>query len=498
LRAGYGEPLRRFLVENSVFEEIVDFGHAPIFEDADTFPCIVALRKRFDPPQPPLKIGEQEGISPASLKSGEDVSLDPPQPPLKRGEQEGISPGSGEKYVQVCPVPREKLADINLTQYVQQESYPVAWSRFSGDAWSLEQPEVEALMEKIQRVGIPLKEFAGVKPYRGILTGFNEAFLIDEATKNRLVKADPKSAEVIKPFLRGRDIKRWSPDWQNLWIILLKSSGDYTWPWSQAENKAEEVFNQTFPSVYQHLKPLESKLRKRQDKGRYWWELRSCAYYQSFEHPKIIYQVIQTLPQYAFDDSGLLGNDKTFILPKSDLCLLGWLNSPIIWWYGHRVFTKMLSGSISPMGYLFETLPIAPPTDQIREQVEPMVSRLIEITQANQTAYKEVLDWLQVEQQIDKPGEKLEEFANLEEKDFIQEVKKRKPKSSGGLSPAALKELRQVYQDYAPDIQSRQAEALTLEHRLSDLVNQAYGLTPEEIDLMWKTAPPRMPIAPKK
>jgi hypothetical protein len=77
-------------------------------------------------------------------------------------------------------------------------------------------------------------------------------------------------------------------------------------------------------------------------------------------------------------------------------------------------------------------------------------------------------------------------------------VKKRKPKSSGGLSPAALKELRQVYQDYAPDIQSLQAEALTLEHRLSDLVNQAYGLTQEEIDLMWKTAPPRMPIAPQK
>lgn len=456
LRAGYGEPLRRFFVENSVFEEIVDFGHAPIFEDADTFPCIVGLRKRLDPQV------------------------------------------SGEKYVQVCPVPREKLADINLTQYVQQESYPVAWSRFSGDAWSLERPEVEALMEKIQRVGIPLKEFAGVKPYRGILTGFNEAFLIDETTKNRLVKADPKSAEVIKPFLRGRDIKRWSPDWQNLWIILLKSSGDYTWPWSQAENKAEEVFNQTFPSVYQHLKPLESKLRKRQDKGRYWWELRSCAYYDSFEQPKIIYQEINTFPAYAIDTQGYFANNKVFLIAKYELYLSGCLNSPLGWWIAHQIFPKMIGDAVTPRGDIMVDFPIAPPSDQIREQVEPIVSRLIEITQANQTAYKEVLDWLQVEQKIDKPGEKLEEFANLEENDFIQEVKKRKPKSSGSLSPSALKELRQVYQDYAPDIQARQAEALTLEYRLADLVNQAYGLTPEEIDLMWKTAPPRMPIAPVK
>ncbi|MBD2546266.1 Eco57I restriction-modification methylase domain-containing protein [Planktothricoides raciborskii] len=456
LRAGYGEALRRFFVENSVFEEIVDFGHAPIFEDADTFPCIVGLRKRLDPQ------------------------------------------GSGEKYVQVCPVPREKLADINLTQYVQQESYPVAWSRFSADAWSLERPEVEALMEKILRVGIPLKEFAGVKPYRGILTGFNEAFLIDETTKNRLVKADPKSAEVIKPFLRGRDIKRWSPDWQNLWLIFTKRGIDID----------------AYPAVKAHLSQYRKKLEPRpkdwhtnQDgewlgrkTGSYqWYEIQDAVdYWQMFEQPKIIYQEINTFPAYAIDTQGYFANNKVFLIAKYELYLCGCLNSALGWWIAHQIFPKMIGDAVTPRGDIMVDFPIAPPTAQIREQVEPIVSRLIEITQANQTAYKEVLDWLQVEQKIDKPGEKLEEFANLEENDFIQEVKKRQPKSSGGMSPSALKELRQVYQDYAPDIQARQAEALTLEYRLADLVNQAYGLTPEEIDLMWKTAPPRMPIAPEK
>lgn len=256
------------------------------------------------------------------------------------------------------------------------------------------------------------------------------------------------------------------------------------------------MFAQIFPSLYQYLKPFEDKLRKRSDKGRYWWELRSCAYYQNFEQPKFIYQVIQTLPQYAFDDSGAYGNDKTFILSNTDSCLLGWLNSPLLWWYSHRVFTKMLAGAISPMGYLFETLPIAPPTDEIRAEVEPIVSRLIEITKVNREAYRDVLDWLQVEYKIAKLGQKLEDFASLNFEEFVAEVRKRMPKtkSSDPLSPAAFKALRQAHNEYVPAIQTHRIEALKLEHRLSDLVNQAYGLTPAEIDLMWKTAPPRMPI----
>lgn len=109
------------------------------------------------------------------------------------------------------------------------------------------------------------------------MTGLNEAFLIDTATKDRLVREDPASAEVIKPYLRGQDIKRWSPDWQDLWMIVLKSSGDHTWTWSDAGDDAEEVFRQIYPSLHAHMKPLEEKMRKRQDKGQHWWELRSCA-----------------------------------------------------------------------------------------------------------------------------------------------------------------------------------------------------------------------------
>ena len=406
----------------------------------------------------------------------------------ERSELGAISP------VLVCPVPREKLKDINLPQYVQQEGYEVPWSRLTADAWSLEPPAVDELMQKIRNVGVPLKDFAGIKPSYGIKTGLNTAFLIDNETKNRLVQADPKSAEVIKAYLRGQDIKRWHPDWENLWIILLKSSSNHVWSWSESGETAEEAFSATFPSLYQYLKPLEDKLRQRQDQGTYWWELRPCAYYDDFEHPKIIYTDITWRPQFAFIAQPTYLLNTAYMWSTQDLYLLAVVNSPLLWAY---IWRNAMHGKDEALRLIYsftESIPIAPPTDAIRTEAEPIVSRLIEITKTNQEAHRDVLDWLRIEHSIDKPGQKLDDFSSLDTDEFVKEVKKRKPKTAGGFSPKAVKEAREVYNDYAPAIQSRKAEALTLEYRLSDLVNQAYNITPEEIDLMWKTAPPRMPI----
>jgi hypothetical protein len=98
-----------------------------------------------------------------------------------------------------------------------------------------------------------------------------------------------------------------------------------------------------------------------------------------------------------------------------------------------------------------------------------------------------------VEFGVEKPGQKLEDFAALTENAFIEEARKRRPKSAPRLTPAALKELRTVYTGQATPLQDARAEAAKLESRLSDLVNAAYGLTEAEIDLLWRTAPPRMP-----
>jgi hypothetical protein len=246
LRAGYGEPLRSYFAGEGALEEIVDFGHAPIFPDADVFPCIVMLRKP---------------------KRDEDT----------------------DGRVRVVEFPREVLGKVELDRYVEEHGHTVPRRRFGKTAWSLEPAAVDDLMAKIRENGIPLAEYAGVKPLYGIKTGLNEAFLIDTPTRERLVREDSRSAEIIRPYLRGQDIKRWSPEWNDLWMIVLKSSSDHPWPWSDAGDNAEETFQRTFLSLYGHMKPLEDRLRRRQDKGRYWWELRSCTYYDAFEQPKIIH-----------------------------------------------------------------------------------------------------------------------------------------------------------------------------------------------------------------
>jgi len=352
---------------------------------------------------------------------------------------------------------------------------------------------VDGLMAKIRENGVPLAEYAGVKPYRGVLTGLNEAFLIDTATKDRLVREDPRSAEIIKPYLRGQDIKRWSPEWRGLWIIVLKSSGDYAWPWSDSGEDAEHIFRGSYPSLHAHMKLLEPKLRKRQDKGRHWWELRSCAYYDAFEKPKVTYQEIQFHSQYGFDTSGLLTNNKGFFLSSADPWIIAALNSSLMWWHNWRHLPHMKDEALSPVSVLMERLPIAQPTDEMRLEAEESVRRLISLTATEREALRDTLDWLRVEFGVERPGQKLEAFASLDTDAFIEEVRKRRPKGEGRLTPASLRDLRSGYEEGAAPIRETRVEASKLESRLSDLVNGAYGLTAEEIRLLWSTAPPRMP-----
>jgi hypothetical protein len=138
-------------------------------------------------------------------------------------------------------------------------------------------------------------------------------------------------------------------------------------------------------------------------------------------------------------------------------------------------------------------IPIAPATDEIRAKAEPAVERLISLAKSDQEAGQDMLDWLRTEFGVEKPGQKLEDFATLDADAFVEEVRKRRPRSEGRFTPAALRDLRSGYTEMTTPVREDRAEAAKLERRLSDLVNQAYGLTSEDVDLLWATAPPRMP-----
>jgi len=448
LKAGYGEPLRRFFAANAWVESLVDFGHAKqIFEDADVFPSIIVARKPTDGPAPTTTL--------------------------------------------VCAIPRELLRISDLDAQIEAGGIDVERARLGADAWSLEPKGVYELLAKIQE-NKPLVEFSGTKPFYGVKTGYNEAFLIDTPTKDSLVAQDARSAEIIRPYLRGQDIDRWLPEWAGLWMIFAR--------------RGVEI--DAYPAIKRHLtafrEGLEPKPKDWQGRnwagrkpGSYkWYEIQDpVEYWQEFLKPKLIYQVIQFYPSYCLDRAGYLGNDKTFFMPTDDLYLLGVLNSPLLWWHNWRYLTHLKDEALSPMGYMMEKLPIAQPSDETRSSVGLGVGRLIEITQALQETSRDVLDWLKVEHEVAEPSMRLRDPIALDSDALVAEVRKLRGRKKP-LSLAALRGLREEHARTIVPAQALAAEARGLERQVSDLVNDAYGLTPADVRLMWETAPPRMPIGP--
>lgn len=450
LRGGYAETLRAHLAKQCVIETLVDFGHAPIFPDADAFPCIITLRKLLPKP---------------------------------------------DTAVRVTLYPREELGKEQLASYVEAHAFPMTQSALPKAGWSLSRPEEQTLLDKLRRTGVPLGMYAPLKPSYGVKTGCNEAFLIDNAEKERLCREDPRSAEVLKKFLRGQDIARWSPEWNGMWLLLLPSSSDgEASPWSKLshEAEAEAAFAAALPAVYRHLKRLEEKLRKRTDQGRFWWELRSCAYYERFAQPKLIYQVIQFHPAYAYDTDGYFLNDKGFLLPSADHWLLAVLNSPAMWWHNWRYLVHLKDEALSPAGDKMISVPIPMPSAEQRDKTEQAVAQSVALTRSIQLAKADVLDLLRLQYGIAPPGQRLADFEALGSEDFLREVTKRRDKQKD-FPTSALRELRTLFDKEVPGILVQRSKLLGLEKQIAEQVHAAYKLTAEELAVMAETQPPRMP-----
>lgn len=451
LKTGYAKPLRQFFAEKTRVEEIVDLGHArEVFPDADVFPSILRVRK-----------------------------------------PEGEEPG--DRYALVSVIPREELAASDFAAQVRSSQFTIEQSRFNGESWSLDPPVLGELMSKMRRIGVPLLEFLGSEPKYGLKTGYNKAFLVTQEERDRMVNEDPGSRAVLKRYLRGQDIKRWHPEWAGLWMILLKSSGDHHWPWSgSSEDEAEAEFSRSLPVIHRHLKQSEERLRRRSDQGQYWWELRSCDYYEVFEHPKIIHTDITWRPEFAYVDEPTYLVNTAYMWPCGDLFLLGVMNSPLMWSFMWRNAQHGKDEALRMFLSFITTVPIAKPTDELRHEVTTRVRQLLTLSRERRRTRDVLHDWLHVEFGVTTPGRRLDAPSEIDPETFVSEVKKRR---SGGsnLSAAELQRLRVEYEQTVRPLHAEARTALQLERDISDLVNGAYGLTSEEIDLLWRTSPPRTP-----
>ena len=211
-------------------------------------------------------------------------------------------------------------------------------SDLSDNIFILESPQVLEVINKVQQLGTPLNEWSNIKIRFGLKTGYNKAFIITDKTKDKLCLQDPKSTEIIKPVLKGKDIAPYSYKWKGQWII--NSHNGYK---NKEAKEVKRININDYPAIKEYLKQYSKKLKVRTDKGDTYYNMRSCAYIESFEKNKIIWQQVTSQPKFCLDLKKMhMINSANFILsnPAILLYLLGVLNSNIIMFLvditGHR------------------------------------------------------------------------------------------------------------------------------------------------------------------
>ena len=321
LRANYGEPLRKWLKTQTLLE-IVDFGDLPVFGKVTAYPMIFRVAKC--------------------------------QTDCRQGVPLAVS--------QV-----ESLDFKTLDEHLEGKRRHIAVDSLNDAGWQLRDEREKKLFDKLMATGVPLKDYVEGKIFYGIKTGLNEAFVIDAETRKRLIKEDKRSAEIIKPFLAGRDIKRYAPLHTDKFLILIPKgftnekvkNPRWAWKWL-CEN---------YPAIANHLEPFTKKAKARCDQGDYWWELRACEYYESFESPKIIYPNILKRPEFTFDENGFFANQKSFIIPLADKYLLAILNSSITSFFFEMKLPKLRGGFYEPNFAVFKFMPIYQIDEQNKKDV---------------------------------------------------------------------------------------------------------------------------------
>jgi len=254
--------------------------------------------------------------------------------------------------------------DKDLTEYINRNA--VILPQMTGNVWYIGSDAEQRLKEKIEKNGKQLKDW-DVKIYRGVVTGLNEAFIIDTATKERLCKEDPKSAEILKPLLRGRDVKRYGYEWAGLWLI--QSGFDIN-------------ITILYPAVYKYLKRFEEKAKIRDDQGKNWWNLRACIYYPAFEREKIAWSDIATEPLFTLLPKGFYFNNTVYMILSDEnrLFICGVLNSKVNNWYFPQVATDLGKSGSRYFKQFVELIPIPPVTTQnchIVEKIEVAVEQIL-------------------------------------------------------------------------------------------------------------------------
>lgn len=306
MRAGYGVQLRRFFAEKTNPVLLIDFAGKKLFESVTVDNNILLYQK-----SPNAKACRTLAVS------------------------EGFDHRSG------------------LAEYL--EANLVVKSNFvSADTWVISSGIEEEIRRKIEAKGTPLGEW-DVKIYRGVLTGYNNAFIVDGATKDRLIREDPKSAEILKPILRGRDIKRYQAEFADLWLI--DSHNGYV---NSIGVRIPPVNITHFPAVKHWLDSHWDRISSRGDKGGTPYNLRDCAYQNEFNKEKIVYKDISQVLTFALSKPGEYSNNTVYFIANNPYLryFLAILNSKAINWYYCQTSAQLGNQATRGFSIYMNKLPI--------------------------------------------------------------------------------------------------------------------------------------------
>ena len=350
MRAGYGNLLRKFFTEKTNPLQLIDFAGQKIFESATVDVSILMFEK--------------------SKNTGQTLA---------------------------CVLTEE--CRENLSVFVQRGSTRISFS--GSDNWTVLAPIEMSIKQKIEAVGIALKNW-DISINYGIKTGYNEAFIISGEKKDELIASDPKSAELIRPILRGRDIKRYNYTNPDLWLIFVP----WHFPLENDESivgpsmKAEELFSEQYPAIYQHLLSYKDRLSKRNkaETGiRYeWYALQrwGAKYRDDFSMQKVMYNdICQRLSFCLVPENVFCVNTVYFIKNNDHLkYLLAYLNTKIVDWYYRTLSVQLGEKAVRMFSIYVLKIPVPIVSIETEEAISSLVDCINTASESNTEQYEQQLE----------------------------------------------------------------------------------------------------------
>jgi len=432
--------LREFLTRNVSIEKYIDFTQVQIFDGATTYPIIITARN----------------ITPHKNEDSFEYVL--------------IPKTMGGKIIDI-----ESIVGVS----VQQNS-------LDSESWSFGSMGLFNLLEDIKGKFSTIKK-QNEKCYRGIVTGYNDAFIINSETKKELIDRDPSSSEVIKQFLEGKDLKKWHSQDADKFLIFTRRGTDI----------------ENYPAIKEYLSKFKEKLTPRNSpdikigrkKGPYeWFEIQdSIDYFKKFEANKIVWPNLQSTNKFSFDKENYYINAPSVILPNATYATLCVLNSKIVWEFLKSICVVRSGGYIEVKPQYFEQIPI--PEFQNEEFFIEASERIINYVNELQNLESRFQNYFKGALQLHRLQRKLETWYNLNFPSFIKELNKAiktsnklRADDSVNSVPALSKkdefEWMELFEENKKRAQELQTQIAQTEKEINQMVYELYGLTEEEIKIV--------------